>query len=124
MLRHTHKKRSFLLHIAAGYRSVRYNTDLPPPSLQSCSSVRDRGTSQAQDPGQAFTSISSTFATGFVAFTWAPQMLPQMLFRELCLVLLQLAPERGRLPAASDKHSPWGEALKHHAVAEIRERYI
>ena len=59
-----------------------------------------------------------------VAFTWAPQMLPQMLFRELCLVLLQLAPERGRLPAASDKHSPWGEALKHHAVAEIRERYI
>ncbi|KAM7446620.1 hypothetical protein ABFA07_005101 [Porites harrisoni] len=34
----------------------------------------------------------------------------------------ELAPERGRLPAASDKHSPWGEALKHHAVAEIRER--
>ena len=52
-------------------------------------------------------------------------MLPQMLFREFCvLVLLQLAPERGRLPAASDKHSRWGEALKHHAVAEIRERYI
>ena len=52
-------------------------------------------------------------------------MLPQMLFCELCvLVLLQLAPERGRLPAASDKHSLWGEALKHHAVAEIRERYI
>ena len=42
----------------------------------------------------------------------------------MCLVLLQLAPERGRLPAASDKHSPWGEALKHHAVAEIRERYV
>ncbi|CAH3186363.1 unnamed protein product [Porites evermanni] len=34
----------------------------------------------------------------------------------------ELAPERGRLPAASDKHSPWGGALKHHAVAEIRER--
>ena len=50
-------------------------------------------------------------------------MLPQMLFREpRVLVLFQLAPERGRLPAASDKHSPWGEALKHHAVAEIRER--
>ena len=42
--------------------------------------------------------------------------------RVVCLVLFQLAPERGRLPAASDKHSPWGEALKHHAVAEIRER--
>lgn len=34
----------------------------------------------------------------------------------------ELAPERGRLPAASDKHSPWGEALKHHAVAEVRAR--
>ena len=29
---HPQKKRSFLLQIAAGYRSVRYNTDLPPPS--------------------------------------------------------------------------------------------
>ena len=26
------KKRPFLLQIAAGHRSVRYNTDLPPPS--------------------------------------------------------------------------------------------
>jgi len=34
----------------------------------------------------------------------------------------ELAPERGRLPAASDKHSPWGEALKHHSVPEIRAR--
>lgn len=34
----------------------------------------------------------------------------------------ELAPERGRFPAASEKHSPWGEALKHHAVAEIRDR--
>ncbi|XP_078381092.1 S-methylmethionine--homocysteine S-methyltransferase BHMT2-like [Oculina patagonica] len=34
----------------------------------------------------------------------------------------ELAPERGRLPAASEKHSPWGEALKHHSVAEVRAR--
>ena len=34
----------------------------------------------------------------------------------------QLAPERGRYPAASEKHSPWGEALKHHAVTEVRDR--
>ncbi|KAJ7373164.1 hypothetical protein OS493_014312 [Desmophyllum pertusum] len=34
----------------------------------------------------------------------------------------ELAPERGKLPAASEKHSPWGEALKHHSVAEVRAR--
>lgn len=34
----------------------------------------------------------------------------------------ELAPERGKLPAASDKHSPWGEALKHHSQPEIRAR--
>ncbi|KAL9957833.1 hypothetical protein ACROYT_G034781 [Oculina patagonica] len=34
----------------------------------------------------------------------------------------ELAPERGRFPPASDKHSPWGEALKHHSVAEVRAR--
>lgn len=34
----------------------------------------------------------------------------------------ELAPERGRLPAASEKHSPWGEALKHHSVDLIRAR--
>ena len=38
------------------------------------------------------------------------------------MVSFQLAPERGRLPAASEKHSPWGEALKHHAVEEVRAR--
>lgn len=34
----------------------------------------------------------------------------------------ELAPERGRLPAGSEKHSPWGEALKHHGTAEIQPR--
>ena len=33
MLRHSHgEKRPFLLQIALGHRSVKYNTDLPPPS--------------------------------------------------------------------------------------------
>ena len=32
MLRHSHKKRPFLLQIPPGHRSVRYNTDLPSPS--------------------------------------------------------------------------------------------
>lgn len=34
----------------------------------------------------------------------------------------ELAPERGRLPAGSEKHSPWGEAMKHHGTAEIQAR--
>lgn len=36
-----------------------------------------------------------------------------------CFFFFQLAPERGRLPAASENNSPWGEALKQHAVAEV-----
>ena len=31
ILRHSEEKRPFLLQIAAGHRSVRHNTDLPPP---------------------------------------------------------------------------------------------
>ena len=76
------KKWPFLLQIAASHRSVRYNTDLPPPPhsklfFQVLSMVLYcyqlwqgvGGGSQAQDHGQAIYakirySVSSTFATG------------------------------------------------------------
>ena len=32
MLRHSYEKQPFMLQITASHRSVRYNTDLPPPS--------------------------------------------------------------------------------------------
>ena len=38
MLRHSEEKQPSLLQIAASHRSVRYNTDLPPPSHSICSS--------------------------------------------------------------------------------------
>lgn len=34
----------------------------------------------------------------------------------------ELAHERGKLPAAREKHSPWGEALKRHSQPEVRAR--
>ena len=77
------KTQPFMLQIAACHRPARYNADLLPPHIQSCSpkfwawswisSNFDNGVeggSQAQDHGQAiyaniWYSVSSTFATGF-----------------------------------------------------------
>ena len=74
--------RMFFLQITQGHRSVRYNTDLPPPPpfkfvppsfedglVVVATLIRVEGGSQAQDHGQAIyakirLSVSSTFATG------------------------------------------------------------
>jgi len=38
------------------------------------------------------------------------------------LFFFQLATERGKFPAASEKHGPWGEALQNHSLPEVRAR--
>ena len=37
---------------------------------------------------------------------------------------LQLAPERGKLPAANEKHAPWGEAFKTSSNPVLRKKYV
>ena len=84
MLRHSHEKMTFLAANRSGHRSVRYNTNLPPPSslpfkvvppsveygLQLLATlIRGGGGIQAQDHGQAiyanvWYSVSSTFTIG------------------------------------------------------------
>ena len=37
---------------------------------------------------------------------------------------LQLAPERGKFPAASEKHAPWGEAFRTSSNPVLRKKYV